>query len=67
MALHVVHTQGRNAPGKSQRLSARSPNQKGSDQSRPRRVGDGINLCRHTISLSQHLTNQGQHAFDVIP
>ena len=66
MAFHVMHAEGRNTPGKCQRLSARSPNQQGSNQSRARRVSNRVDFRRHTVGLGQHLTNQGQHSLDVI-
>jgi len=66
MAFHMVYAEGRNVPGKCQRLGARSPNQQGSDQSGAGGVGDRIDLGRHAAGLVQHLPNQRQHAFDVI-
>ena len=56
----------RNAPGKGQRLGAGSAHQQGTDQARTRGISDGVDLGRHTVSFGQHLTNQGQHAFDVV-
>ena len=43
-----------------------APTNKGTDQPGTRGISDRIDLGRHAVSFSQHLTNQGQHALDVV-
>ncbi|MNP63365.1 hypothetical protein D3C76_1587520 [compost metagenome] len=61
-----MHAERRNAPGKGQCLSAGSTHQQGTDQARARGISDGVDLGWHTVGFGQDLTNQGQHALDVI-
>ncbi len=66
VAFHVVHAQGRNPPGKGQRLGAGSAHQQRPHQARAGGVGDAIDLGRHAAGFGQDLADQGQHALDVI-
>ena len=66
MAFHSVHSHSRNVQANGQRLGAGGANQQRADQARTRGVGDGFDLRALYASLSQHLTDQRQHALDVI-
>lgn len=66
VTFHMVHTDGRHAPGKSQRLSAGRSHQQRADQARACRVSQCVDIAGLLAGLIQHLADQRQHALDVI-
>ena len=67
MALQVVNTQRRLAPGRTQGRGEALADQQGANQPRAGGIGDPVNGCFIRLSLGQRLPDQGQQTAHMVP